>query len=63
MGKKFELLKCLLPNKFVAGSIVANLQHLGRNFATSLKQQRQVIHVEILVGSLDVKENTREKDA
>ncbi|KAK1694102.1 hypothetical protein QYE76_010799 [Lolium multiflorum] len=40
MAKELELLKCVLPDKFVAGCIVAKLPPSWRNFATSLKHQR-----------------------
>jgi hypothetical protein len=38
MAKELELLKCVLPNKFVLGCIVAKLPPYWSNFATSLKQ-------------------------
>ena len=37
MTKELKLLKCVLPDKFVMGCIVAKLPPSWRNFATSLK--------------------------
>ena len=37
IAKELELLKCELPDKFVAGCIIAKLPPSWRNFATSLK--------------------------
>jgi hypothetical protein len=37
MAKVLELLKCVLPNKFVMECIVTKLPHLWRNFSTYLK--------------------------
>jgi hypothetical protein len=51
-----------LPNKFVAGCIIAKLPPLWRNFATALKHKRQEISVENLIASLDVEEKARAKD-
>ena len=62
-AKELELLKCVLPDKFVAGCIIAKLPPSWRNFATSLKHQRQEISVENLIGSLGVEENARAKDS
>ena len=38
--KELKLLKCPLPDKFVAGCIIAKLPSSWRNFATSLKHKR-----------------------
>jgi len=38
--KELELLKCPLPDKFVAGRIIAKLLSSWRNFATTLKHKR-----------------------
>ena len=62
MSKELELLKCVLPDKFVAGCIVAKLPPSWRNFATSLKHQRHEFSVENIIGSLDVEEKARAKD-
>lgn len=48
IAKKLNLLKCVLPDKFVIGCIIANLTP-WRNFATSLKHQRQDIYIENLI--------------
>ena len=55
--KEFKLLKCSLPNKFVARGIIAKLPPSWRNFATALKHKRQEISVESLIVSLDVEES------
>ena len=62
LAKKLELLKCVLPDEFVAGCIIAKLPSLWRNFATSLKHKRQKISVENLIASLDVEEKARAKN-
>ena len=61
--KELELLKCPLPDKFVAGCIIAKLPSSWRNFATILKHKRQKKSVEILIASLDVEEKAQAKDA
>ena len=61
--KELELLKCPIPDKFVAGCIIAKLPSLWRNFTTALKHKRQEISVENLIASLDVEEKARAKDA
>ena len=38
--KELEHFPCLLPNKFVAGGIIAKLPPSWRDFATSLKHKR-----------------------
>ena len=43
--KELELLKCSLPDKFVAGCIITKLPSFWRNFATTLKHKRQEISV------------------
>jgi len=62
IAKELELLKCVLPDKFVAGCIIAKLPPTWRNFATTLKHKRQEISVENLIASLDVEEKARAKD-
>src|SRR5438128_1304439 len=61
--KELELLKCPLPNKFVAGCIIAKLPPSWRSFATTLKHKRQEISVKSLIASLHVEEKSRAKDA
>jgi hypothetical protein len=58
LAKELELLKCVLPDEFVAGCIIAKLPSSWRNFATSLKHKRQKISVENLIASLDVEEKS-----
>ncbi|KAK1647030.1 hypothetical protein QYE76_064835, partial [Lolium multiflorum] len=62
MANELELLKCVLPDKFVAGCIIAKFPPSWRNFATSLKHQRHEFSVENIMGSLDVEEKARVKD-
>ena len=52
IARELELLKCTLPDKFVAGCIIAKLPPSWRNFATGLKHKRQEISVENLIASL-----------
>ena len=47
--KELELLKCPLPDNFVARCIIAKLPSSWRNFATTLKHKRQEISVENLI--------------
>jgi aminoglycoside phosphotransferase len=39
LAKELKLLKCVLPDEFVAGCIIAKLPFLWRNFTTSLKHK------------------------
>ena len=52
----------MLPDKFVAGGIIAKLPSSWRDFVTSLKHKRQEFRVAGLIGSLDVEERARAKD-
>jgi hypothetical protein len=61
LAKKLELLKCVLPDEFVVGCIIAKLPSLWRNFTTSLKHKRQKILVENMIASLDVEKKARAK--
>nr|AAW57815.1 putative polyprotein [Oryza sativa Japonica Group] len=63
MAKELELLKCVLPDKFVAGCIIAKLPPSWRSFGTALKHKRQEYSIEGLIASLDIEEKAREKDA
>nr|AAO66536.1 retrotransposon protein, putative, Ty1-copia sub-class [Oryza sativa Japonica Group] len=63
MAKEIELLKCVLPDKFVAGCIIAKLPPSWRDFGTALKHKRQEYSFEGLIASLDVEEKAQEKDA
>jgi len=62
LAKELELLKCVIPDEFVAGCIIAKLPPSWRGFATSLKHKRQKISVENLIASLDVEEKARAKN-
>jgi len=62
MAKELKLLKCVLPDKFIAGCIVAKIPQSWRSFATSVKHQRHEFSVKSLMGSLDVEEKARAKD-
>ena len=62
LAKELEYFPCLLPDKFVAGGIIAKLPPSWRHFATSLKHKRQEFSVAELIGSLDVEEWARAKD-
>jgi hypothetical protein len=59
MVKELEVLKCVLPNKFVMGCIVNKLPHLWKNFSTYLKHHRHEFFIEITNGFLY--EKAREK--
>ena len=61
IAKELEHAKCALPDKFVAGCIIAKLPSSWRNFATTLKHKRQEISVENLIASLDIEEKARAK--
>jgi hypothetical protein len=62
LAKELEHFPCLLPDKFVAGGIIAKLPPSWRDFATSLKHKRQEFSMAELIGSLDVEERARAKD-
>ncbi|XP_052134422.1 uncharacterized protein LOC127753009 [Oryza glaberrima] len=62
LAKELENNNCELPDKFVAGGIIAKLPPFWSDFATSLKHKRQEFSVSDLIGSLGVKENARAKD-
>jgi hypothetical protein len=62
MAKELEHLKINLPDKFVAGGIIAKLPPSWRDFATTLKHKRMEISVSDLIASLDVEEKVWAKD-
>jgi hypothetical protein len=62
LAKELEGFKCVLPDKFVVGGIIARLSPTWTNFATSLKHKRQVFNITDLIDSLDVEEKARAKD-
>ena len=57
--RELEQLGHVLPDKFVAGGMIAKLPPSWRNFATALKHKRQKISVEDLLAGLDVEEKAR----
>jgi hypothetical protein len=62
LAKELELFPCPLPDKFVAGGIIAKLPPTWKDFATSLKHKRHEFNAEELIGTLDVEERARAKD-
>ena len=60
--KELELFGCVLPDKFVAGCMIAKLPQSWTDFATLLKHKRQEFSTAELVGTLDVEDKTRAKD-
>jgi len=62
LAKELEIFSCVLPDKFVAGCIIAKLPQAWTDFATSLKHKRQEFGIADLIGSLDVEEKARAKD-
>jgi hypothetical protein len=62
MAKELEGFKCVLPDKFLTGCIIAKLPPTWMDFATSLKHKRKEFSIADLIGSLDVEEKARAKD-
>jgi hypothetical protein len=62
LAKEPEHFPCILPDKFVAGGIIAKLPPSWKDLATSLKHKRQEFNVADLIGMLDVEERARGKD-
>ena len=62
LAKELENNSCELPDKFVAGGIIAKLPQSWSDFATSLKHKRQQFSVTELIASLGVEEKVRTKD-
>jgi hypothetical protein len=60
--KELELFRCALPDKFVAGCIIAKLPQSWTDFATSLKHKRQEFSTAELVGTFNVEDKARAKD-
>jgi hypothetical protein len=54
LTKELEQFSCVLPDKFVAGGIIAKLPPSWTHFATTVKYKRQEFSVAKLIGSLDV---------
>jgi hypothetical protein len=63
LAKELEQFSCVLPDKFVAGGIIAKLLPSCTDFATTLKYKRQEFSVAELISSHDVEERARAKDA
>jgi len=61
--REHKQIKHVLPDKFVAGGMIAKLPPSWRNFATALKHKRQKISIEDLLAGLDVEEKALAKDA
>nr|AAS07263.1 putative gag/pol polyprotein [Oryza sativa Japonica Group]ABF98438.1 retrotransposon protein, putative, Ty1-copia subclass [Oryza sativa Japonica Group] len=61
LAKELKNNNCELPDKFVAGGIIAKLPPSWSDFATSLKHKRQEFSVSDLIGSLGVQEKARAK--
>jgi hypothetical protein len=62
MAKELEGFKCVLPDKFLTGCIIAKLPPTWMDFATSLKHKRKEFSIADPIGSLDVEEKVRAKD-
>jgi hypothetical protein len=62
LAKELDQFSCVLPDKFVAGGIIAKLPLSWMDFATTLKHKRQEFSVADLIGSFDVEERARAKD-
>ena len=62
MIKELDMLKIVMPDKFVVGGIIAKLLTSWRDFATTLKHKRTEITVSDLISSLGIEEKTRAKD-
>jgi hypothetical protein len=62
MVKELELLKIIIPDKFMAKSIITKLPPSWRDFATTLKHKRTDISVSDLIASLDVEKKVWAKD-
>jgi predicted GNAT family N-acyltransferase len=62
LAEKLKGFKCVLPDKFVIGCIIAKRPPTWTNFATSLKHKRKEFSIADLIGSLDVEEKARAKD-
>ena len=62
LAKELKNFGTMLPNKFMAGCIIAKLPQALTDFATALKYNRQEFGITDLIGSLDVEEKVRAKD-
>ena len=62
LSKELEYFNCVLPDKFVVGTIIAKLPPSWNDFATSLKNKRHEFSVLVLISTLDFEEKPRAKD-
>jgi hypothetical protein len=62
MMKEFALLKIIVPDEFVAGSIIAKLLPSWRDFTTGLKHNRMHMSILDLIASLVVEKKAQAKD-
>jgi hypothetical protein len=62
LAKELKIFGCVLPDKFVAGCIIAKLPQAWTDFATFLKHKSQEFDIAELIGSFDVEEKARAKD-
>jgi hypothetical protein len=60
--KELRVLKIVIPDKFVAGGIIAKLPPSWRDFATALKHKTVHMSISDLIASLDVEKKARAKD-
>jgi hypothetical protein len=60
--KKLELLKIVIPNKFLDGAIIAKFPPSWRDYTITLKHKRINISVSNMFDSLDVEEKAQAKD-
>jgi hypothetical protein len=62
LAKELKNFGTVLPDKFVAGCIIAKLPQARTDFATSLKYKRQEFGIADFIDSLDVEEKAKAKD-
>jgi hypothetical protein len=62
MVKDLTLLKIIVSNEFVVGSIIAKFPPSWRDFATALKHKRVHMSISDLITSLVVEEKSQTKD-
>jgi hypothetical protein len=62
IARELDHLKVVLPDRFMAGCIIAKFPSTWRSFATSLKYKRHEISAENMIVSLDVEDKARAKD-
>ena len=61
--RELELLNCPLPDKFVAGCVIAKFPSSWKDFTMTLKHKRQELSVQNLIASFDVEDKAWAKDA